>query len=244
MNRQRLIRKLRIINHKLNKKYIPVEDKPFVKIAELTAILPALGLFYLWHYFDLLGISYYRYFNLSDAIAVLYENLMLMILIGVLFSPGTVCLLLTDLKSRSKGLSIITLIVIIVLLICGFGVLINMYKFATPVNIVFITIITISSYVYFFESRNLGFWMHLAFAFIYMYATAAQEAKYILKEKPKFTIYLKQHSEQPILTEESSTRFYLYKTSNYYFIKDEKENKIFGYSISTQEETVVVPLTR
>lgn len=77
-----------------------------------------------------------------------------------------------------------------------------------------------------------------------MYATAAQEAKYILKEKPKFTIYLKQHSEQPILTEESSTRFYLYKTSNYYFIKDEKENKIFGYSISTQEETVVVPLTR
>ncbi|WP_426478093.1 hypothetical protein ACP3T3_01000 [Chryseobacterium sp. CBSDS_008] len=240
MNRQLLLRRLNVCTYRLNNKYIPI-DKPLAKIAELTAILPALGLFFLWHYFESFGISYFLYFNITDAIAVLYENLMLVVFIGVVLSPGLIALLLPDFLKKHKGLTKLSIVIIGIMIITGIGVFIDLYKFATIIKLIFLAIAAISGYIYFFESRNLGFWMLLALTFIYMYAIATQEAKYMMREKPKFNIVLKQHSEKPILKSNDTDKYFIFKTSNYYFIKDDNLNLIYAYSISTDEMTSFTP---
>ena len=48
--------------------------------------MPALSLFYIWAYFIKYGIYYYLYFDVKDAIAVIYEKLMPVIYICVILS--------------------------------------------------------------------------------------------------------------------------------------------------------------
>jgi len=91
MNLGRLKKKTRGWLQQLNESYQPTDEKPLIKIAEMVLTLPALGLFYLWEYFDRYHIDYFLFFDLKDSLTVLYKNLMPVIYVGSLLSlvpPG------------------------------------------------------------------------------------------------------------------------------------------------------------
>ncbi len=238
---------------KLNESYQPTEEKPLLKIAELALILPALGLFYLWEYFNKYGIHYYLYFDLKDSLAVLYENLMPVIYISVILSMLLTLLIPNLIKNKNnamesqsvetadtrqkKKFSKLAVIFTIVIALSGFCVLLNVYQFGLLAIVIFLVFAALSSYLYLFSNKNLGFGVAIILAFIYSLNIANKDAKYNMAEKPRLNILLKNHSDIPILTELDTCRYLIYKTSNYYFIKDDCKKMIFTYSISTGEMT-------
>ncbi|KPH13387.1 hypothetical protein [Chryseobacterium sp. ERMR1:04] len=239
---------------KLNESYKPTEEKPLVKIAELTLILPALGLFYLWQFFSQYGIHYFIYFDLKDAIAVLYENLMPIIYISVILSL-TITILIPDMLSKKssenvgeessaetiaghrKGLSKLAVIIIVIIVLIGFYVLLQTYQFQKLLTFIFLTFVALSCYLYLFVHKNLGFGVAILLGFMYMITAAKKDAKHNTILKPRFNIVLKNHADTPILTEDDKCRYFIYKTSNYYFIKDDCKKLIYAYSVSTGEVT-------
>jgi hypothetical protein len=251
INKQRITELIR----NLNESYQPTEEKPLVKIAELTLILPALGLFYIWEFFNHYGIHYFIYFDLKDALAVLYENLMPVIYISVIMSL-TITLLIPDILRKGsrenvrdessvdastgrhrKGFSKLAIILIIIVILIGFYVLLQAYQFQNGLTFVFLAFAALSCYLYLFVHKNLGFGVGILLAFMYMITAAKKDAKYTATMKPRFNIVLKSHSDTPILTENDKCKFFIYKTSNYYFIKDNCKKLIYAYSISTGEMT-------
>ncbi|MDR6525694.1 hypothetical protein J2787_001064 [Chryseobacterium rhizosphaerae] len=238
----------------LNKSYSPRREKSMVKIAELVLILPALGMFYIWEYFNHFKIDYYVYFELKDALSVLYQNLMPVIYIGVIFSLFLTVLLPDILRrllkndnnsvfpenseeEKSLGLSNFAMLLTIVLMLAGFFVLLNAHGLTLGIIAVLLVFAALTSYFYLFVNKNLGFATAVLLAFLYAEVRANIDAKYVIENKPRIDILLKSHSEKPILTEKDPCSFLIYKTSNYYFIKNNCTKMINAYSVSSGEMT-------
>lgn len=239
----------------LNASYQPTEDKPLVKIAELVLILPALGLFYIWEYFNNYNIEYYLYFDLKDSLAVLYQNLMPVIYVGVILSLLLTMLIPYIVKVKyknntantqigssqaevlNKGFSNFEVTCVVLVALSGFYVLLEAYQFTLTTIIIFLGFAALSIYLYLFVHKNIGFGVAILLAFLYAEKRANTDAKFNITNKPTLNIVLKQHSEQPILAEGDEFRYLIYKSSNYYFIKNEQEQRIYVYSATTQEMT-------
>ncbi|KXH84848.1 hypothetical protein [Chryseobacterium kwangjuense] len=242
------------LNH-LDETYQAPEDKPFIKIAEVVVILPALGFFYIWEYFNRCNMPYYLYFEIKDSLAVLYENLMPIIYISTVLSLMLTIMVPIILKTRSKQsesgeganggqentaqktrhISKFTVYVTAITVLLGLLVLLKAYHFDFRVIAIFLVLGGVASYIYLFESRNLGFGLAVLFAFLYAEVRANLDAKYRMNHKPTMDIVLKSYSDIPIMREGEKCRYILYKTSNYYFIKDPCKKRIEVYSTSTGE---------
>lgn len=246
MNYRRIWEQVQSWAEKLNDSYQPVEEKPLLKIAELAVFLPALGLFYLWSYFNKYGIHYYLYFDLKDAVAVLYEKLMPIIYICVLLSL-LITILIPGIIKRSKvqdaegenkkGFSVFGVLFTVAISLIGFYVLLEVYEFTVWAILIFLVSAALSSYLYLFVHRNVGSGVAIVLAFIFALNIADKDAKNNMKVKPKFEIVLKNHSDIPILTEGDKSKYLIYKTSNFYFIKDDSAKVISAYSTATGEKT-------
>ncbi|WP_159476485.1 hypothetical protein [Chryseobacterium sp. 18068] len=239
----------------LNASYQPTEDKSLVKIAELVLILPALGLFYIWEYFNNYKIEYYLYFEFEDSLAVLYQNLMPVIYVGVILSLLLTMLLpyivkvkyndcttdtqITGSQSavQKKGFPNFLVICVISIALTGFYVLLQAYQFTLVSIVIFLGFAALASYLYLFVHKNIGFGVAILLVFMYAEKRANIDAQFNLTNKPTLNIVLKQHADYPILTEGDKFRYLIYKSSNYYFIKNEQEKRIYVYSISTEEMT-------
>ncbi|MBB6330867.1 putative membrane protein YecN with MAPEG domain [Chryseobacterium sediminis] len=242
------------VNH-LDETYQAPEDKPFIKIAEVVVILPALGFFYIWEYFNRCNMPYYLYFEIKDSLAVLYENLMPIIYISTVLSLMLTIMVPIILKTRSKQsesgeganggqentaqktrrISKFTVYVTAITVLLGLLVLLKAYNFDFRIIAIFLVLGGVASYIYLFESRNLGFGLAVLFAFLYAEVRANIDAKHAMTVKPRMDIMLKSFSDNPILTEGEKCRYLLYKSSNYYFIKDTCTKRIEVYSSSTGE---------
>lgn len=187
--------------------------------------------------------------------AVLYQNLMPVIYVGVILS-----LLLTMVipyivkvkykndtsipqigSSRAdmqkKGFSNFEVTCVVFVALTGFYVLLQAYQFTLMTIIIFLGFAALSSYLYLFVHKNIGFGVAVLLAFLYAEKRANTDAKFNITNKPTLDIVLNQHSEQPILTEGDKFRYLIYKSSNYYFIKNEQEKRIYVYSATTEEMT-------
>lgn len=239
---------------KLDATYKPSEEKPLVKVAEAALFLPALGLFYLWEYFNKFNIRYFLYFDLKDALEVLYSSLMPIIFIGAVFSFMLGMLVPEILKRikdngdqaidsgdgeeisrRVSALSNFSAIVITVAILTGFYVLMQLYHFEITAKIVLLIVAAVAAYLHLKGYRNLGFIVVVVLFITYAAVRARTDAEQTKKEKPSYNVFLKNHSDVPILSEGIKSRYLIYKTSNYYFIKDINQKMIFIYSISNNE---------
>jgi hypothetical protein len=238
------------MNH-LDKSYQPPEDKPFIKIAELVIILPALGFFYIWEYFNRCNMPYFMYFDLKDSLSVLYENLMPIIYIATILSLMLTMMIpmllqgrkaaegdngrIADEGKKKRYISRFTIYVTAITVLFGLGVLLKSNQFNLYILILFVVVGIFASYVYLFESRNFGFALAVLFAFLYAEVRANLDAKQTMARKPTMDIVLKSYSDKPIMSEGEKCRYLLYKSSNYYFIKDHCKKQIEVYSTSTGE---------
>lgn len=233
--------------------YEPINEKPLIQIAELALVLPALGIYYVWEYFNKYGIDYYMYFDLKDGLAILYQNLMPIIYIGTMLSLTLPIFIPNIIKKRTNGIErtngteqvsgspqqngipnyVIAGIVMIGLI--GFGVLLNVYQFSFSEIVFFILLAVGASALYLFRHKKAGFGAIVVLAVIYTTSIANKNAKYNQRTKPRINIVLKSHSETPILTEDAKDKYLIYKSSNYYFIKDEEKKMILIYATSTGE---------
>ncbi|WP_353151523.1 hypothetical protein [Chryseobacterium sp.] len=234
----------------LNKSYKPTNDKPMVKIAELAFILPALGLFYIWEYFSRFGIEYYDYFDLKDSLAVLYQNLMPVIYIGTMFSMFFTILLPDVLKRMNKGrteaqtdeisengFSNLTVILTVLLALFGFFILLKAHHLSLATIIILLVLAIFTGYFYLFVHKNIGYGFAIMLAFLYAEVRSGLDAKYTIEHKRTENIYLKQHSDSALLTEGDQCRYIIYKSSNYYFLRDDCKKMTYVYSITGTEST-------
>lgn len=230
---------------KLNESYQPTEQKPLLQIAEIALVLPALGLFYIWAYFNKYGIHYYLYFDLKDALAVMYEKLMPIIYICVIFSLLLTILIpdvlrkknRTDTERERRGFSTLAVLFTVIVALAGFYVIMDVYEFKILTIMIFLIFAALSIYLYLFVHKNLGSGVATVLAFIFALNIANKDAKDNMTIKPRFNIILKNHSDLPVLTEGEKCRYFIYKTSNHYFIKDDCKKVIYAYSVSTGEVT-------
>lgn len=239
INKESIKQKIKYFFTKLNNSYEPVNEKPVVKIAELTIVLPMMGLFYLWTYFDVFDMNYFFFFDIKDSISVLYGKLMPIILIGIMLSP---CLgfLIPDLFTKEKkGITMFSVIYILFVLIGGLWVIFNVYKFSLVITIIFLVLITFYCIIYFFfrldKFKNLKFWIFVVIGFMYAFASGRNDAEQSAKTMAKYSIIIKNHSEEPLLTENNKCMYFIYKTSDHYFLRDKCKNLINVYSISNDE---------
>jgi hypothetical protein len=240
----------------LNKSYEPIHQKPLMQIAELTLVLPALGMYYVWEYFNNYHIEYYLYFDLKDGLSILYQNLMPIIFTGTMLSL-VLAIFVPDIirkkngsnetahvvsqptvnEQQQKGVSNFTVLCMVLIALVGFYVLLRAYEFDILTIIVFLVVVVLVSWLYLFIHKNIGFGATIILAFIFTMAVADKNAKYNKETKPRLNIVLKNHSETPVLTENDKCKYLIYKTSNYYFIQDDCKKMIYSYSISTGEMT-------
>ncbi len=202
---------------------------------------------------------YYIYFEIKDSLAVLYENLMPIIYISTVLSlmlAMMVPIILQSMPKQSEGattsettprrrtlnrhkgkrpISKFTVYVTFITVLCGLFVLLRVYHFDLKIILVFLVLGAVASYIYLFESRDLGFGLAVLFAFFYAEVRANIDAKNAMATKPTMDIVLKSYSDIPIMREGERCRYILYKTSNYYFIKDPCKKRIEVYSTSTGE---------
>lgn len=247
--------KIQALFEKLNASYKPSEEKPWVKIAEAVLFLPALGLFYLWEFFDKFNINYFDYFELKDSLEVLYNSLMPIILIGVILSIMLGVLVPDIIKRKDKNhtpqdgdadevatgirtgttISNLFAILLAVVILFGFFILMKAYQFEIKEIIILLCTAAVACFFYLKGLRNLGFIIVLILAVLFAIVRANTDAKITVKERLTQNILLKSHSDEPVLLEGDKCRYRIYKNSNYYFIKDDCRNKIFIYSISNNE---------
>ncbi|MGE8431496.1 hypothetical protein [Chryseobacterium joostei] len=255
MGRENLKMRIGKIAAYLEKSYQPPEEKPFVKVAELVVILPALGFFYIWEFFNRCQMPYFLYFEVKDALAVLYENLMPIIYIATLLSLMLALITPLILKKKPRPLdnevnsqdpavresalegriSMFTMIVTFLTVLAGLYVLLSAYNFEWKILTILLLFGGAVGYIYLFESRNLGFGLIILLAFLYAEVKGNADARQRMLNKPKIEITLKGYSDKPVLDEGEDCRYFLYKTSNYYFIKDSCKRRIEVYSTSGQE---------
>ncbi|MDR2270485.1 MAG: hypothetical protein LBF27_06205 [Sphingobacterium sp.] len=239
---------------RLNANYKPSQEKPLVKVAEAALFLPALGMYYLWEYFDNFNIRYFLYFDLKDAFEVLYESLMPIILIGAVLSIMLGMLVPDMLKRKNSNqeqnnssegqepaeqsvsaISNLVAIAIAAAILLGFYILMESYQFQIKSIVVLLGIATLAAYLYFKGYRNLGFIVVVILLVSYTSIRARTDAQLAKVNRPTYDVILKNHSDTLLLKENSKSRYLIYKTSNYYFIKDEPQKKIFAYGISNDE---------
>lgn len=253
MDLKTLKREAKGLLEKLNASYEPTDEKPLIKIAELAVILPALGLFYLWEYFDKFKIDYFLFFDLKDAISVLYQNLMPVIYVGTLLTlalPVLLPSLIKKYKENREGeqqvtdqadkklqiqLSNFTIFLLVCLILVGAYVIMDVYKFELLTIVIFLIFAGISIYLYLYPSKNIGLGAVIICAFLYAEVKATRDAKSAMDKKAKFNIVLSGQSQVPILKENDRCRYLMYKSSNYYFIKDDCRKIVYVYSIAGGE---------
>ncbi|WP_223560446.1 hypothetical protein [Chryseobacterium lathyri] len=246
VNKEKINQWLRNTSVMLNKPYKPVNNPPFA-ILITTGVIYTLGLFYLWAFFDFYNIRYFLYFDLKDSLAVLYEKLMLIVFISIVISPFLIILhpKLTGTKKRnSKAKSKFSNLSIALVMLIFLGVILvflQVYEFAYIFIILFLVMAAGSGYVYLYEYPSLGICMLLSVLFLFVFSVAKIEAKHATKAKLKTNIVLKSHSEVPILRENDSCKYLIFKTSNYYFIKDDCRHLIITYNASSGEMTSFTP---
>lgn len=134
-----------------------------------------------------------------------------------------------------SGVPNYVMVSIVMIGLIGFGVLLNVYEFSFWEIVFFILVALGAGILYLFRHKKAGFGAIVVLAVIYTTSIANKNARYNQLTKPKINIVLKSHSETPILTEEAKDRYLIYKSSSYYFIKDEKNKMILIYSTSTGE---------
>lgn len=215
---------------KLDATYKPSEEKPILKVAEAALFLPALGLFYLWEYFNKFNVRYFLYFDLKDALKVLYSSLMPIILIGAVFS-FMLGMLVPEILKRKNGngdqasyseggeeisrpaaaLSNFSAIVITVAILAGFYILMQIYHFEITAIIVLLIVAAIAAYLHLKGYQNLGLIVVIVLSVTYASVRARTDAEQTKKEKPAYNVFLKNHSDVPILTEGIKSRYLIYK---------------------------------
>lgn len=253
MNFDPIINWYRKVVEFLHAPYEPINEKPLIQIAELALILPALGMYYVWEYFNRYGIDYYMYFDLKDGLAILYQNLMPIIYMGTMLSLALPIFIPGFIKGRTSevnhtsgsgqstdapqqnGTPNYVIVGIVMIGLTGFGIMLDLYGFSFREIVFFILLAIGASGLYLFRHKKAGFGAITVLAVIYTTAIANKNATYNQLTKPKINIVLKSHSETPILTEDDKDKYLIYKSSNYYFIKDERKKMIFIYATSTGE---------
>lgn len=237
-------KKVYAFEKKLNGDYRPNSSDSLITFAKLTLLLPILGIFYLWVYFDSFGVSYFDSFNLTDSIAILYQKTMWLILIVLAFSTILLSFAYPVLfmKKENKG----TLNVLFVLILVTFGILslwmlCDINKFPLHLTLIILLLVGIGFLAYLFLNRTFGSLILITSLFWYFFANAQMDAKSVKDVMPKYSITLKEHSDTPILNNNDEDKFLIFKTTGYYFIKNIKENLIYRYSITTGEFTIFTP---
>ncbi|AIM39253.1 hypothetical protein KO02_23105 [Sphingobacterium sp. ML3W] len=237
--------KLLLIINNLNKPYELNSSKPIISLAFLAFCIPVLGLFYLWIYNNKFGIDYYANFNLTDAVAVLYQKLMYIILIFLLFSFLPLSfMVITHLSPPKSTKGKPTVLLIFLYLLFGtfiLWVLCDLLKFPIYQTIIILTFAFIGGLVYIFGHKITGNIILAGVLFAFMFVCAHVDAGYVKNIRPKYNVVLKQHSNLPILTEGDTSRYLIYKTKEHYFIKNDKENLVYKYSITGNEMVSFTP---
>lgn len=70
---------------------------------------------------------------------------------------------------------------------------------------------------------------------MYAFASGRNDAEQSAKTMAKYNIIIRNHSEEPLLTENNKCMYFIYKTSDHYFLRDKCKNLINVYSISNDE---------
>lgn len=235
-NKEKLKEQFVTIADKLNSAYEPVDEKPLIKIAELTVVFTTMGFFYIWLYLQEFGINYFYYFNISDSIEVLYNKLMPIIFISVILSP-LMAIILPDLfkKSTEKRITVISVVILIIFIISVFYILFSVYKFSLLQKAIFLFLIGFTSIIYLFKQQHLGLIMLIIVGFIYIFAVAHLDAKLAKEEKLKYNSTPNEYIKVPLLLEGNNCRYLIYRTQNYTFVKDDCNNLIYVQSRTTGE---------
>ncbi|NQD69664.1 hypothetical protein HP439_02870 [Sphingobacterium shayense] len=232
------------ITSRLNEPFRLAKDITVIDFAIVTSFVTTVGFFYLWIYLDEFGFNYFlAFFDIADALPVLYEKLMHVVLLSILMFPGTIAILLSIMHKNGYNFQvtkfIIVLIIIAVLLVLG--ILLHIYGLPKITIAALISLTAIFLFIIFFKNNFAGHILLVAFVFLCTYSMARSEASQIQTSRPRYDIVLKQHQETPILRNDDKHKFLIYKTANYYFIKDDSVNRIYAYSVSTSEMLSIKP---
>lgn len=248
---ENLREKIRKVDSDLNSTYKPSISKPLLEIVSLTFIATLLGLFYIWEYLNRFKFDYFDYFEVKDSFTILYQNAMPIIYIGSLLSLFLWILVPDILKKKTiqvddqeeegqsdqkviKGITNAAVIITVLLGLCGFWVLLLAYKFELLPTIIFLVFAAAACYLYFKGPKNLGVVAAIIIAFLYAEVRARKDAEQTMKLKPRKDITLGGQQE-PILKKEDTTRYEIFRTNGYYFIKDDRKKMIFVYSRTNGE---------
>ncbi|MDR2271252.1 MAG: hypothetical protein LBF27_10140 [Sphingobacterium sp.] len=248
---ENLRKKIRKVDSDLNSAYKPIAGKPLLQIASLTFIATLLGLFYIWEYLNMFKVDYFEYFEVKDSFKILYQNAMPIIYVGSLLSLFLWILVPAILKNKNvqpddqqveeqtdpkaiKGITNAAVIITVILGLCGFWVLLSAYKFELLQTIILLVFATAACYLYFKGPKNLGVVAAIIIAFLYAEVRARKDAELTMKLKPRKDITLS-GQQKPILKKEDTTRYQIFRTSGYYFIKDDLQKMIFVYSRTNGE---------
>ncbi|MDR6546752.1 hypothetical protein J2810_002812 [Chryseobacterium rhizosphaerae] len=243
----------------LDSRYKPTKDKLLLKVAGVTALVGGLIQYYLWDYFQRINVEYSSYFDANDAIAMLNKIVAPLIYVTRIMTLYSFSLIPVVVKKRNTaeteseqlnedqsdqswmGLSNAAVIILVLLITGIFYVFLDVYEFDFQMNVA-VLILTIASCISFlYWSKNWGTLFAIVTAFVFTSAKAKKDVASVIQKKEKSYLMVRNYSVLPVLTEDSKYRYLIGETTNYKFIKDECENKIYSYSESTGSLRVTNP---
>lgn len=205
-----------------------------------------IGFIYLASFLGEFGISYEIYFNISDCINFLYIKSLLyyfLISIVILFCTPFLAFLIQMGKNnvRSKINIIRVVLLILILLFCLFFLYKSNFLSLQSTGIIVLVIVSIVI-IWFFLDNTFAIIIGIAIFSVSSYMIGIEEAKEmknVKKGRKTFNIVLK--NNDTILRYNDPNRYFIYKTTDYIFIKNDSLNKVIIKPTSDIQEISFTP---
>ena len=224
-------------------KTVELELPSLSTILQYLILLPIIGNYYIFLFFSHLGINYRDYFNLNDSISILYYKGLVYVLFFTMLFPMALLGLLFFTKNKNrqdtedissnnkeyKKMKIGLFPLVINSIIFAYTIYLILHSIDIEANFiaVFIFFILVALISYFYKYRLTGSIILLGALFFYTYYIAKKDAIYVNKEKLTYTIIASLNNKDSlILSEKYKNRWLLYKTTDYYFIKDSTKKRV------------------
>lgn len=230
----------------LNEEYKNEQKFNWEILIGLYPIFVLIGFLYLDSFFEEYVISYNLYFNINDCIDILYKKgaILFYLLTFTVVSLSSFSIFFF-VRKRQKSINNKKVIYTILEIMIIPAIIIFAFLFVGDIlsekalSILGLILLVVS--IYFFGNKNIAIILSICFFALYLNNLGEKDAKEIIKNKGNYRLNIILKENDTILRDTAPSRYLIYKTTDYIFIKDDEKNKVIIKPTSDIQEISFTP---
>ena len=186
------------------------------------------------------------YFNINDCIDILYKKgaILFYLLTFTVVSLSSFSIFFF-VRKRQKSINnkkviytILEIMIIPAIIIFAF-LFVGDILLEKALSILGLILLVVS--IYFFGNKNIAIILSICFFALYLNNLGEKDAKEIIKNKGNYRLNIILKENDTILRDTVPSRYLIYKTTDYIFIKDDEKNKVIIKPTSDIQEISFTP---